>query len=214
MASANIFRDRKKLNKVLLILYVALMVAAPLVIILIGFDLVIQDIFKSAFIKNTGYILFLVVSAPAYGYYAFLMIKEHFPAKNKNALFLFIPILFAVVVYFFSGSKNLFEKLMSDSLPLYLGLNIMFFIGLVILFIKNLKGERDIWFRLLFIPVILFVLFLPVYCMLIAGYELSIKYSISEIEILKELLTFFIAIALVIIFHYKTLIGMYKKNAL
>lgn len=211
---SNIFKDRKKLNKTLLILYVALMIVAPLVILLIGFNVDLVEFSKTALMRNVGYILFLILSAPAYGLYAIMIIKEHFPAKNKNALMLFIPILFTVIIYFFSDSKELFEILMSDSLPLYLGLNIMFFVGLIFLFIKNLNGERNIIGRLIAMIVLLSVLFFPVFCLMIAGYELSIKYSVTNYEILKELLTFFIAIALVIIFHYRTLISIYKKGKL
>ena len=211
---ASSFRERNRINKLLLILYVVTFLVAPMVILTIGFNTTFEVLLYPEFIRQSGYILFLIVSIPTYAIYAYMMIKEKFPEKNLNAFLLFIPILFASVVYFFSDSKNFFEKLISDSLPFYLGLNIMFFIGLNILFIQNMKGASDKLLRIIVAPILLIVLFFPAGFLMTAGYELSIKNAQTETEVLKELSKYFISIALVIVFHYKTLKGLYEKGLL
>ncbi len=208
------FKERQKTNKILLVFYVLFVIVAPLVILLIGFDINTVDFYKSKAVKSIAYFTFLLVSAPAYGFYGYLMLKSHFPINNWRALSLFISLLSTTLFYIFSDTNSLFEVLMSDSLPLYLGLNTMFFVGLLILFKKNLEGASDVVARLIAIPIVLLILFFPVYYMYIVGYQLSTKYSQTDTEMLSDILKFFSSIALVIFFHFKTLIRMYENGNL
>jgi len=203
----------KILNRTLLIFYVLFMVVIPLIVLFVGFN---RDIvkFSSSSQINFGRILYIFVSLPAYSVYAVMIVKEYFPEKNKNAFILFIPILFPYLVNYFSEGRIFFEMLMKDSLPLYLGINIMFFAGLLKLIIKNIKGEAGIIKKLFILLIIFFILFFPAYCIFIIGYELSIKHISSYMDKVKELLKFFSSIILVIIFHYKILLRMFNEGKL
>lgn len=209
-----VLSGRNKLNITLLAFYVVFIIAVPMITLIYGIDDVTVDINNSLFFKNVGQILLSVISAPVYGYYAYLMIKKHFPSNNMQAGLFFIPVLITSVFYLLSDRISLLEDLISGSLPMYLGLNMMFFIGLIILFVKNLIGASDIIARLIAIPILLFVLFFPVCYSMIVGYQLSVKYALTDFETFKELSEFFIPIILVIVFHYRTMINLFEEGAL
>ncbi|MCF6241252.1 MAG: hypothetical protein L3J74_07900 [Bacteroidales bacterium] len=193
----------KKINKTLLIAYVLLNVVFPIIGL---FSLIGDNEFHtSRLLTGTWRITFMFFSTPVYLIYAAMMYSDHFPKNNIKAFLLILPSILTYLMYFWSGDKSFFLLLADTALPIYTGLNFMFFIGLVILIVTGKTESKNPFLIAFGFLLLCILLFYPVAYFFV--------FSLSFHTYNDNLMMLF-AILLFIFFHYKQLIKMYQEKVL
>jgi hypothetical protein len=156
-------------------------------------------------------IVMFFVTLPIYLIYTFLIIKRHFPKRITRALLLFLPYVFSVIIYYFWSDLKILDFLILNSLPFFLGINSLYFGGLMVLIVKNTIGEsfKEIIKRLIGTIIIISLIFFPVVHTLLVG----IKFNL-EIGGWMLLLGFIFIIITTAISHFPVLKELYKEGRL
>ena len=200
----------KKTNLWLFILYVLLTLVVPAVVVFI--NLIIRDAYVWSHNWNIAvkYIM-LFVTLPIYLIYTFLILKRHFPKKIIKALSLFLPYLLSFAIYYFWEDIELLDFLVLNSLPFFLGISILYFGGLLVLIVRNTRGEpfREIIKKVIGTIIIIGLIFLPV----IHSFLIGIKFNL-ETGGLWFLVGFFAVIISVAISNFPVLKELYKEGKL
>ena len=191
------------INKILLSAYIIFMIAIPLVVLMMAINRSIVSFSDSGWM-NGGRLAYIFISIPAYFIYARMMIKDYFPKENIKALYLFVPVLITIGLYFINKPDHLLEILISDSLPMYLGLNLLFFLGLFKLIFID---EFSIGLLIAGI-IILFLLFFGAACLFIIGLQLSTKYAVNPNDNFWLIAKYIFTILLVAFFHFNLFVKM------
>jgi hypothetical protein len=115
-------KTRSRFNKFLLFWYVILVLILPMVSLIASFY-VYKDLWEDDSFKGSAkFFLFFFVNMPIYIIYTRLVIKEYFPVSNKNAIYLFIPLIVSYTTFFIDmGFEGFWTYAIINSLPLYLG---------------------------------------------------------------------------------------------
>jgi len=102
--------------------------------------------------------------------------------------------------------------LLLDSIPLFTGIYLCLIIGLIIIFYQNpLKNDKLIA-KIIVILILLTLILTPIIYFLIIGYNLTFTFSKSNTKEWIVIAKYIISIVLVIIFHYKVIIKLYKEG--
>jgi len=105
-------------------------------------NLMIRDAYIWSHNWNTAVkIIMLFVTLPIYMIYTFLVLKRLFPGKTMKALLLFFPYILSITIYSFQDDLGLTDFLILNSLPFFLGINLLYFAGLIMLIIKKSRQE-------------------------------------------------------------------------
>lgn len=207
----------KKISKVLLVLFILLEVVIPVIILLPGIGFLSFYLTKGWFGTLNKY-LFLLVNMPVYAIYGYKLFSTIFPVKIKQQLLLFIPFIVTFLLFFriSTGWFGLLQSLVLCCLPVYLGINTIFFIGLLILLPLNMKYDsvQEIIAK---IPAALFLLalmFSPVVYYFLYGFDYFLQNSNSQSQTIKTLTGYFFSIGLVMFFRYKTMVKLYHQDKL
>ena len=199
----NIMKVKNIINKILLSAYIILMIAIPLVVLFMAINRNIVPFSDSGWM-NGGRLAYIFISIPAYFVYARMMVKDFFPKENIKALYLFVPVFITIGLYFINKPDNLLEMLISDSLPLYLGLNLLFFLGLF----KLIFSDEFSIGRLIIGIIIMFLLFFGAVCLFIIGLQLSTKYEVNSNDSFWLISKYIFTILLVSFFHFNLFVKM------
>lgn len=142
---------------------------------------------------------------PVYFIYTFLILRRHFPKKTIKALSLFLPYLLSFIIYFFWVDLSLLDFFVLNSLPFFLGINLLYFIGLLVLIVQKTRREpiNKIIIKVIGTIIIAGIIFIPVLHSFIIGIKLNlekgglvflfgflaivISTAVSHFPILKEL---------------------------
>ena len=74
-------------------------------------------------------IIMFFVTLPIYIIYTFLVLKRLFPRKIMKALLLFFPYILSVLIYSFQEDLGPIDFFILNSLPFFLGINLLYFTG-------------------------------------------------------------------------------------
>jgi hypothetical protein len=156
-------------------------------------------------------IVMFFVTLPIYLIYTFLIIKRHFPKRITKALLLFLPYLFSIIIYYFWSDLNILDFLILNSLPFFLGINFLYFGGLMVLIVINTIREspREIIKRLIGTIIIISLIFFPIVHTLLVGIRFNL-----EIGGWMLLLGFIFIIFTTAISHFPVLKELYKEGRL
>jgi hypothetical protein len=199
-----------KTNLWLFIPYILLALVIPTVVIFIS--LIVRDTYVWSRNWNTAvkYIMFFV-TLPVYLVYTFLILRRHFPKKIIKALFLFFPYLLGFAIYYFLEDRGLLDFLVLNSLPFFLGINLLYLGGLLVLIVKNTRQEpiKEIIKKVIGTIIILGLIFLPVLYLFIVG----INFNLEKGGIVF-LLGFFAIIISTAVSHFPILKELYEEGKL
>jgi len=207
---------RNTSNKLLLWGYIILVLVIPMVALTASYSVYSDMEVQKTFIGKISIFLYILVSLPVYLIYSRLIIREYFPYNNKQAILLFVPFVISYVTFFIDkGYDDIWNYLIINSLPLYIGLNLIFFLGLLyLLYDKNKDVDlKSLLGILLASLVILCFLFLPVLHFFILGIEVN-SLNLSGYQMIRSIIVFVFTILLMAFFHYKIVINLYEKGAL
>jgi len=200
----------KKTNLWLFILYVLFALIVPAVVIFA--NLIVRDAYVWSHNWNTAVkFIMLFLTLPVYLIYTFLILRRHFPKKIIRVLLLFFPYLLSIPIYFFWVDMRLLDFLVLNSLPFFLGINLLYFGGLLVLIIRNTRGEpfREIIKKVTGAIIIIGLIFLPVLHLFLIG----IKFNLEKGG-LVFLLGFFAVIISTAVSHFPVLKELYKEGKL
>ncbi|RLD66674.1 MAG: hypothetical protein DRI95_06240 [Bacteroidetes bacterium] len=206
---------RKKLNKILLNTYLVLVWLLPAIGMLVSLFTIEIEPFKDSNWTKVVRIIFFFMTMPVYLIYARLIIIEIFPHKNRNALLYFIPYIFTFAFYYQHINENILYFITLDSLPLFLGINLIFFFGLINLIIKKTVGDSIsiILGKIVLTLVIMLLYYAPVIFFAMYGHQLNILVSDSE-NIISGMVKFYFTILLVAFFNIKAVNNLYHSGML
>ncbi len=207
--------ERNKVNRILLNIFLILVWLLPTIGMLVSlFTIEIEPFISSTWTK-VARIIFFFLTMPVYLIYARLIIIEIFPHKNRNALLYFIPYIFTFAFYYQHINDNILHFITLDSLPLFLGINLIFFFGLINLIIKNTVGDslKTILGKILLTIVIMLLYYTPVIFFTFYGHQLNILVSDPE-SIVSGLVKFYFTILLVAFFNIKAVNNLYHAGKL
>lgn len=200
------FNQRNKLNKTLLIIHFFVTVVVPMGVIFLALDKD-SNYLSSKFLAGSFRILFFFIGIPIYFVYARKILLEKFPTKNLMALFMVISIMLPVIYSLIGTYDNLWEQLQLAGLNVYLGLNILFSLGIIYrVFYNTAKGNIPLKLIMTLIIGVLFF-YAPAYLL---GY--SFHLSVDGWSDYEGLAGFFFSILLVIVFHFKLLQKMAREE--
>ncbi len=206
---------RTQFNKILLNAYLVLVWLLPTVGMLVSlFTIEIEPFTNSNWTKVVR-VIFFFITMPVYLIYARLIIIEIFPIRNRNALLFFIPYIFTFIFYFQHINDNILYFITLDSLPLFVGINLIFFFGLIKLIVKDSSSEAGsiILVKILITTIIMGLYFTPVVFFTLYGHSLSVYVSGNE-RIVLNLAEFYFTILLVAIFNIKAVNNLYHAGKL
>jgi hypothetical protein len=194
----------------LFIFYVLLALVIPPVVVFV--NLINRDAYAWSHNWNIAvrYIM-LFVTLPVYLVYTFLILKRHFPKKITKVLSLFFPYLLSFAIYFFWADIELLDFLVLNSLPFFLGINLLYLGGLLVLIVQNTRGDsfKEIIKKIVGTIIIIVLIFLPV----IHSFIIGIKFNLEKGG-LWFLLGFFAVIISVAISNFPVLKELYKEGKL
>lgn len=203
-------------NKCLLGAYIILVLVIPMIALIVSYSVYDDLAIQKTLIGRISVFLYVLVSLPVYLIYSRLVIKEYFPYSNKQAILLFVPFIISYASFFIDkGFNGVWNYLIINSLPLYVGLNLVFFVGLVYLLYDKNKDEdvKSLLGILLASLVILCLLFLPVLHFFLLGIEIN-SMNLSGYQMARSVVIFIFTILLMAFFHYKIVIRLYEKGEL
>lgn len=197
-------------------MYLALVLVLPLVSLIASYAVYSELEVQKTMIGRISTILFLFVNLPIYFIYARMVIMELFPVSGFKAFYLFIPLIVSFLMLCVDNNyENIWKFLIVGSLPLFIGLNLVFFIGLLMLIYQNSVGESPKaligrWISTFFLILIIFT---PAVHFLLLGIEIHSQ-NVSGFMKFKELFVYIFTILLMSFFHYKIVINLYHKGML
>lgn len=173
------FKD-SVLQKALCVLYLVLELLLPIVCVLyLAFHPPLASSLPSWVERGNRLALFFV-ALPAYSVYAWLVLKEHFPATPRAVLQLFLPIVVSFVFSLMWWSEDtLLDVFIFEALPIFLGLSLLFYMGLFYLVWQQQKRNLSLTECLAFLCLSC-VLFAPAGIICIQGWELSQSVGILQ----------------------------------
>lgn len=182
------------------------MIAAPGLIIIHGIS---SDyvLFTNSSWMSAGRLAYFFISMPIYFVYAHILIKGSFPKSNLKAIYLFIPGIVTSALYYLEPSDIFMEMLFADSLPMYMGINLLFFWGLIYLIFTDIDGLGKAFAGIIIVSIIFYA---PV-CIFITGLKLSVKYTVNPIEYNWAMVKYIFTILLVAFFHLPIFLSMKDK---
>lgn len=207
--------ERNKFNKILLYLFLILVWLLPTIGMLTSFFSIDIEPFKDSSWKAAARVLFIIITMPVYLIYARLIIIEIFPYKNKNALLYFIPYVFTFAFYYQHINDDVLNFIVLDSLPLFLGINLILFFGLIKLIYENSSASdiSTILISILLSVIIIGLYYTPVAFLAVYGHHLN--KLVSDIgNITTNLIKFYFSILLVTFFNIKAVNNLYKAGKL
>lgn len=207
--------ERNKFNKILLNIFLVLVWLLPAIGMLVSLFTIEIEPFKDSNWTKIVRIIFFFMTMPVYLIYARLIIIEIFPHKTRNALLFFIPYIFTFVFYYKHINDNILYFITLDSLPLFLGINLIFFFGLINLIIQNSVGEKilTVFGKILATIVIMGIYYTPVSFFTMYGHRLNIHVSDTE-NIISNLVKFYFTILLVAFFNIRVVKNLYHAGKL
>ncbi len=123
---------------------------------------------------------FFLGTLPCYAVYAWLLVKEHFPERLREAWPIFVPVLISLGLSLsFWPEDNLLDFLIFEGLPFYLGLNLTFCIGLAIATYQHNAPKIDLTLILLWAGLNL-ALFSPSLIVFAHGWALSADLELRD----------------------------------
>lgn len=209
-------KERARVNKTLLFIYIVLVLVIPVIALFASFG--VSDNLKvyDTFLGTASRVLYVFVSLPVYAVYANIVIKELFPVSGRKVFYLFIPIIATWLIQIFDkGFTEFWDFLILNSLPLYLGLNLVFVIGLFILIVINAKDESfgAIIGRVIASIIIIILIFAPPVYFFLLGIEMH-SVDLVGYEKVRAVAMFIFTILLMAFFHYKIVIELYERGKL
>ena len=143
--------------------------------------------------------------------YTYLILKKHFPKKITKALILFSPYLLSHGIYFFWADTGPLDFLVLNSLPFFLGINMLYLCGLLVLIVQNTRGEpfRGIIKKVIGAIIIIGLIFLPV----LHSFLIGMKFNLETGGIIC-LLGFFAIIISTALSHLPILKELYREGKL
>lgn len=207
--------ERSKFNKILLNIFLILVWLLPTIGMLVSLFTIDIEPFKDSNWTKVVRIIFFFMTMPVYLIYARLIIIEIFPHKNRTAISYFIPYIFTFAFYYQHINDNILYFITLDSLPLFLGINLIFFFGLINLIIKNTVGDSlpTILGKIVLTIVIMLLYYAPVIFFTLYGHQLNILVSDSE-SMISGLVKFYFTILLVAFFNIKAVNNLYLAGKL
>jgi len=200
----------KKTKSWLFILYILLALVGPAVVIFA--NLYVRDAYVWSYSWNGAVrIIMFFVTLPVYLVYTFLILKRHFPKKITKILLLFFPYFLSFVFYFFWSDMGLLDFLILYCLPFFLGINLLYFVGLLVLIFQNTRGEafREIINKVIGTIIIMGLIFLPV----LHSFTFGIKFNLEKGGVVF-LIGFFAVIIMTAIAHFPVLKELYREGKL
>jgi len=200
----------KKTNLWLFIFYVLLALVGPAIVVFANLVVRNDYIWSHGWNVAVMYIM-LFVTLPIYLVYTFLILKEHFPKKITKVLSLFFPYLLSFAIYFFWEDMGLLDFLVLNCLPFFLGINLLYLGGLMVLIVKNTRGEpyKEIIKKVIGTIVVVGLIFFPV----IHSFIVGIKFNLEKGGPVF-LIGFFIVIISVAISNFPVLKELYEEGKL
>jgi len=208
--------ERTVLNQFLLVTYIFLVLLIPLAVLSVSLFRYEKFFLIPGLPDKTVASIFLFVSLPVYLIYAFIIKKELFPDSLRGALYLFVPIVISYGSYLFGhGFNDILLFLIISSLPLYLGLNLIFFTGFILLVYRESKYDtaKERFTKIIVLAVIIFLLFSPPVFFFLFGIRINLS-DPDVFEFSTRIILFITDILLMAFFHYKILIKMYDRGML
>ena len=178
----------------------------------IAANLIIRDAYVWSHNWNGAVkIVMFFVTLPIYLIYTFLIIKRHFPKKIGKVLLLFLPYVFSLTIYYLWSDLDLLDFLILNSLPFFLGINLLYFGGLMVLIVINTIGGSagDIIKRLIGTIIIISLIFFPVVHTLLVGIKFNLESGGWTL-----LLGFIFIIVTTAISHFPVLKDLYREGRL
>ncbi len=203
------FKERTGFNKFLLVIYVFITATFPMLIV--GFSLLGDNSFhNSDFLAGWWRLTFVFISFPLYIAYSSLLAREGFPKKNKNAILQLLSIFIPLIIYAYNKPDNIIEYIELGGLPVYLALNLIFFIAIIAIPLSKTK-ELDI--KTVLTLFILFLISIP-FIFYPVGYVFAydLYVSIENLQDYEGILKIVSSILLVAYFHIKPVKMYYKKQ--
>lgn len=212
-------KEEEKRGFILIFLWISYLLAELIVptIAMIGINFSME--FKT---NQTGWagasrLMLLFVSVPVYVIYGFIMLKDHFPRQIKKALYVMFPLLINTLFFLYSLRTNGWFTFVSQlSFSFYIGLNLCFAGGLVVLILGRMHndGIKQIAGKLIATLIIMFFLFAPVGTQIALMIELTETISASRQAFARNLALQLLAVGDVVYFSIPLLVGLYHKGKL
>lgn len=200
------FSERTKTNKVLFVTHFVVTVAVPLLVVFIALD-AHSDYAGSSFWTKAFRGLFFFIGLPVYFVYASKILLEKFPANNILSIIMLGSVIWPIIYSLFSQGENFFVNLQLAGLNVYLGLNILFSLGMLQrVFGDTKKGNLPLKIIMLGVISILFF-YAPAYLL---GY--SFYLTVDGWSDYEGLARFFLSILIIVITHFKLLRKMAKEE--
>jgi hypothetical protein len=202
---------RTRANKILLNIYLVLGWVLPTAGLLLTIFMIKQASFNESIWTKITRILFIFVTMPVYLIYARLIIIEIFPKKLLYALLFFVPYVLTFFNYYQHIHDNLLNFIALDSIPLFSGINLVLFLGLINLVYKKNKGATDVGIVILLTLVIASLYLIPVIYFIVYGHYLN---TLLQENYVPELIKYYLNILLVALFNVKVIKALYIKGVL
>jgi len=207
---------RDKLNKFLRFWYVVLVLILPMISLVASFYVYKGLWTDDSFWGQANFVMYFFFNMPIFVIFTYHIINGYFPKSNRNALYLFIPLVISYSPFFIdNGFKGFWPFVITNSLPIYLGLNLIFYLGLLFLSFGISIGNS---FKRLISGLILLILFsallfyAPIYFMKF-GIELH-TLDYSGYQSIRSLVVFFFTILLMAVFHFKVAKRVFEQGKL
>jgi hypothetical protein len=155
-------------------------------------------------------LFFLVV--PIYFIYMAILLGRFFPRSALAALPTFLPVGFSAAAVF-SGPRSLDHlglALVRLGLPLFVGFMSLLTMGVVVLIVRNARGQSDVVARVVTTSLLLLAGYGPV--VYVAALHLAV--GVREGRGLWFVAQFVISVALVVVFHLKPIRTLHGEGAL
>ncbi len=208
-------KSNSKLNNFLLFWYVLLILILPIISLIAAFY-IYQNLWEDeSFWGSANFFLFFFVNMPIYGIYTTMIIKGYFPTSNKKALLLFIPLVISYTTFFIdNGFDGFWSYVFINSLPLYLGLNLIFFAGLLVLIAGNIVDAsfKELAGKLIAMLILITIIFYAPAYFLFFGINIHTE-GTSSYEEIRNLVKYFLTIILMAILHFNIVKKLFNEGA-
>lgn len=143
-------------------------------------------------------LIFLVL--PVYFIYLGISVGRFFPRRFPAALASLIPAVFTVAAALVGGvgSRSIALLFLQIGTPLFVGFMTLLAVGLVVLAVGEMRGERAPWGPALVLVVILVLAYAPVVHVAVTGVRVALGPGTPDAPAAVE---FFFSIGLVVAFH-------------
>jgi hypothetical protein len=204
-------------NKIFVAIYMILYLIMPAILLLISLGFTDYPIQVSG-LAGISRILFVLLSLPVYAVYASIILKALAQMASKWMLILLIPHIanLAWYAYNYQFSSDWLRIMIFDSIPMYVALNLCFFIGLLILIVMmsiyytKEDGVLAVSGRALGTLVLVIAIFTPTVFFFIVGWNIAQTYNPDNLSV--GIFKYLFSILLVILSHYRIIYDLWSKG--